>query len=90
MSVDFVTLAGDAIAVDDAAWSVFTAQVRGDVVIGGDVGFDQARQVWNAVIDRRPGAVVRCAGAADVVASVRFARERDLLVSVRGGGHNVA
>ena len=88
--MDFVTLAGDAIAVDDAAWSAFTAQVRGDVVTGGDVGFDEARRVWNAMIDRRPGAVVRCAGAADVVASVRFAREQDLLVSVRGGGHNVA
>ena len=90
MSVDFVTLAGGGVAVDDAAWSAFTAQVRGDVVTSGDVGFDEARRVWNAMIDRRPGAVVRCAGAADVVACVRFARERDLLVSVRGGGHNVA
>ena len=86
----FVTLAGDAIAVDDAAWSAFTAQVRGDVVIGSDVGFEETRRVWNATIDRRPGAIVRCAGAADVLASVRFAREQDLLVSVRGGGHNVA
>jgi FAD/FMN-containing dehydrogenase len=72
------------------ATKVHRPQIRGDVVTGRDLGFDEARQVWNAMIDRRPGAVVRCAGSADVVASVRFAREHDLLVSVRGGGHNVA
>ncbi len=70
--MDFVTLAGDVITVDDSAWSTFTEQVRGDVVTSDDVGFDEARRVWNAMIDRRPGAVVRCAGAADVVACMRL------------------
>src|SRR4029434_2148012 len=51
---------------------------------------DAARAVWTGAIDRHPGLVARCTGAADVRAAIRFARERDLLVAVRGGGHNVA
>jgi FAD/FMN-containing dehydrogenase len=67
----------------------------GDVVLGqvirpDDPGYDEARRVWNGSIDRRPMAVVRCTGVADVQAAVRFAREHDLLLAVRGGGHNVA
>jgi FAD/FMN-containing dehydrogenase len=81
--------AGDA-SIDEATWAGFLASVRGEVVVPGDDAYDTHRRVWNAMIDRRPGAIVRCAGSADVVASVRFAREHDLLVSVRGGGHNVA
>lgn len=56
----------------------------------GDEGYDLSRKVWNAMIDKHPGLVAKCAGAADVVASVDFARENGLLVSVKGGGHNVA
>jgi FAD/FMN-containing dehydrogenase len=63
--------------------------LEGKVVRPTDPGYDEARKVWNGAIDRRPGAIVRCAEVADVVAAVRFARERDLLVSVRGGGHGV-
>jgi FAD binding domain-containing protein len=54
-----------------------------------DLGYDEARRVWNGAINRRPAAIARCVEAADVVAAVRFARERDLLVAVRGGGHDV-
>src|SRR5215468_5088523 len=64
--------------------------VRGHVVTPDDDGYDQARRVWNGAIDRHPALVVRCTGVPDIVASVRFAREHDLLLAVRGGGHNVA
>jgi FAD/FMN-containing dehydrogenase len=53
-------------------------------------GYDTARRIWNGAIERRPGCLARCTGVADVVAAVRFARERDLLVAVRSGGHGVA
>jgi FAD/FMN-containing dehydrogenase len=61
---------------------------QGQVVLPGDPGYDRARAVWNATADARPAVVARCAGVEDVVAAVRFARERDLLVAVRGGGHS--
>src|SRR5687768_5592858 len=70
--------------------SALRAQLRGQPLQPGDDGYDAARTVWNAMIDRRPALVARCAGAADVVAAVRFAREHGLVPSVKGGGHNVA
>jgi FAD/FMN-containing dehydrogenase len=66
------------------------ARFRGHVLEPGDPGYDTARRVDNAMIDRRPALIARCAGVADVLASARFAREQDLVVSVRSGGHNVA
>jgi FAD/FMN-containing dehydrogenase len=65
-------------------------KLRGALCFPGEPGYEQARTIWNAMIDRHPGAVVRAAGAADVIAAVDFARERRLLLSVRGGGHNIA
>ncbi len=76
--------------VDDAAIQAFQESVRGELLRPGDRGYDAARTVWNAMIDRRPALIVRCAGAADVIAAVRFAREQGLLVSVKSGGHGVA
>jgi FAD/FMN-containing dehydrogenase len=64
--------------------------LRGEVLVPGSPGYDAARRVWNGAIDRRPACIARCAGVADVVAAVRFARDPDLEVAVRGGGHNVA
>src|SRR5687768_4581565 len=61
---------------------------RGEVLGPDDVGYDEHRKVWNGSIDRRPGLIARCTGVADVRAAVRFARDRDLLVAVRGGGHS--
>ncbi len=63
--------------------------VRGPVIVPGDQGYDDARAIWNGAIDRRPACIARCTGAADVVAAVDFARERDLVVAVRSGGHGV-
>jgi len=66
------------------------ARFRGALLRPGEESYDEARRVWNGAIDRRPALIARCAGADDVVEAVRFARERDLLVSVKGGGHAVA
>jgi FAD/FMN-containing dehydrogenase len=68
----------------------FRESLRGQSFCPGEPGYDAARTVPNAMIDRRPAIIARCAGAADVIACVHFAREHDMLVSVRGGGHSVA
>jgi len=64
--------------------------LRGSVLFPESNGYDAARRIWNGMIDRRPALIARCIGTADVTHSVDFAREHDLLVAVRGGGHNVA
>jgi len=64
--------------------------LRGRLLTPEDDGYDSARQVWNGMIDRKPAMIVQCAGVADVITAVSFAREHDLLTSIRGGGHNVA
>ena len=66
------------------------SRFRGALLRPGEEGHDEARRIWNGAIDRHPALIARCAGADDVACAVRFARERDLLVSVRGGGHAVA
>jgi len=63
---------------------------RGEVVTPDHLGYDDARAVWNASVDRRPRLIVRCHGTADIAAAVRFARGRGIDIAVRGGGHNVA
>jgi FAD/FMN-containing dehydrogenase len=76
--------------VDEATVQGFKTSLRGALLRAGDAGYDTARHVWNGMIDKRPALIARCAGTADVLQCVRFAREHDLLVSVRGGGHNYA
>ncbi|NLF75134.1 MAG: FAD-binding oxidoreductase [Chloroflexi bacterium] len=65
-------------------------QVKGPVILPDDAAYDEARKVWNGMIDRYPALIVRPLDVSDVIAAVNFAREHDLLLSVRGGGHNVA
>jgi len=78
------------LALDDATVAAFRSSLRGELLRPGDADYDAARQVFNAMIDRRPALIARCAGSADVIAAVNFARTHGLLVSVRGGGHHVA
>jgi FAD/FMN-containing dehydrogenase len=70
--------------------AVFGQTLRGDLMSPDHPDYESARKVWNGMVDRRPAMIVRCAGAADVIEAVNFARDHGLLVSVRGGGHNVA
>ncbi|MDR7223671.1 FAD-binding oxidoreductase [Aminobacter aminovorans] len=88
--LNLTTLDGGLATVSAPVLDAFAASLRGQVMNAGDAGYDEARTVWNAMIDRRPGLVVRCIGASDVIAAVKFARDNKLLVSVRGGGHNIA
>ena len=68
----------------------FKAHFRGEVLLPSDAGYDEVRQIWNAMIDRRPALIARCKSPEDVVQAVKFAREHNVLVSIRGGGHNIA
>lgn len=68
----------------------FRARFRGPLIGPGDPGYDEARRIWNGMIDRRPALIARCTGTADVVEAVRFVGAHRLLSSVRGGGHNIA
>ena len=87
---EFGSLDGDATTVSPEALAAFRAEFHGPLLEPGDPGYDEARQIWNAMIDRRPALIARCTGTADVVAAIRFAREHRLVLSVRGGGHNIA
>ncbi|MGH3369048.1 MAG: FAD-binding oxidoreductase, partial [Nocardioidaceae bacterium] len=66
------------------------AGFRGELIAPQHPDYDEARAVWNGAVDRRPRLIARCTGTADVAAAVRCARDGDLEIAVRGGGHNVA
>ncbi len=65
-------------------------EVKGRVLLAGETGYDEARRIWNAMIDRRPTVIVQCADAGDVPHAIEFARDQGLEISIRGGGHNIA
>jgi FAD/FMN-containing dehydrogenase len=90
MNIKLVTLSGGTTTILDETLNALKARIRGTVLTEGDDGYAAARNVWNAMIDRRPAMILRCAGAADVVQAVRFARDTVAVLSVRGGGHNIA
>src|ERR671916_1894598 len=76
--------------LDEATVAEFGEALRGDLIQPGDEGYDEARKVYNAMIDKRPRTIARCSDVADVVSCVDFARENGVLLAVRGGGHNGA
>src|SRR5215212_2259656 len=85
-----ITPSGTEAALDKAIVEEFASKLRGELLRPGDPDYEEARLVWNDLIDKRPALIARCAGVGDVIDSVNFARENDLLMAVRGGGHNVA
>jgi DNA-binding MarR family transcriptional regulator len=84
------TAAGSEIELDKKQIDDFKAQVRGGVLLPGEPEYEEARSVWNACVDRRPGLIVRCLGTQDVIAAVKFARAHRVSLSIKGGGHNIA
>jgi hypothetical protein len=87
--VRIITTTGGEQTLPSAVVQTFKAKLRGELLCPNDTGYDGARQVWNAMIDKRPALIVCCAGVADVRRAVEFARTHNILLSVRGGGHNV-
>ena len=87
-ALEATTLAGSATVLRKDALDRFAKQLEGRLLLPADKGYEEARRIYNGMIDRRPAMIVRCASAADVVSAVNFARERGLLVAVRGGGHS--
>jgi FAD/FMN-containing dehydrogenase len=85
-----VTLTGADAALGETVVERFGSGLRGELLRPDGTVYDEARKVWNGLIDKHPALIARCTGVGDVVDSVNFARENDLLVAVRGGGHNVA
>ena len=74
--------------LDTNAITTFTQSLRGTVIQPGDAAYEEARKLYNGMIDKRPRIIARCAGVADVIAAVNFGREQGLLIAIRGGGHN--
>ena len=87
--IRLITTDGGETILESATVEGFAEGLRGRLLQPGAEGYDNSRKVWNGMIDRRPALIARCAGPADVMAAVRFARDHRLLVSVKGGGHNI-
>jgi FAD/FMN-containing dehydrogenase len=84
------TLEGREIDLKQGTLDGLKLRLRGPILAPGDIGYDESRTVWNGMIDRRPAFVVRCLGVGDVITCVQFARENELLLGIKGGGHNIA
>lgn len=87
-SIKTVTPNNKKITLEHEELQEFRNQIRGKVIIKGEDGYDEARTIYNAMIDKKPALIVKCSNVADVMACVNYARENDLLTSILGGGHN--
>jgi FAD/FMN-containing dehydrogenase len=90
MGVSALAVNGDLKSISDERITELEAALRGQLLLPESDGYDEARTIWNAMIDRRPALIARCAGPADVIRAVRFAADNELLPAVRGAGHNIA
>ena len=90
INVKIMTTDGAGASIASGSVDAFSELLRGELIGQGHQAYDKARRVWNGNIDRRPALIARCLGVGDVMASVAFAREHDLLVAVRSGAHNAA
>jgi FAD/FMN-containing dehydrogenase len=90
LDLQIITKSGAETTVNGAEVEAFKTGLNGQLLSAGDSGYDGARTVWNAMIDRRPVLIARASGKEDVVKAVKFARDNNLLLSVCGGGHNIA
>lgn len=89
-TVTMVNLNGSQTAVAIADLEALANQIRGSLIQPEDALYDEARRLWNGMFDKHPAAIVQCVGVGDVIDAVHFARDRNLLVAIRGGAHNVA
>ena len=88
--IAITTLDNSQISLDDETLQAFESAVRGEVLTAEHSGYDEARGIFNAMIDKRPALIVCCTGVADVIQCVNFARDNRLLTAIRGGGHGIA
>jgi len=84
------TIDGHLINVEPSSLETLKSNLHGKMIAPQDSEYDRARLIWNSIIDKRPALIVQCTGTADVIKVVRFAKEHNLLISVRGAGHNIA
>jgi FAD/FMN-containing dehydrogenase len=89
-NIEIAAMTGRKVVLNADVIEQFRTGLRGGHLLRGDDGYDAARKIYNAMIDHQPAIIARCAGIADVIGAVNFARSNGLLVSVRGGGHNVS
>ena len=89
-AIQVLTQAGESVEISADLVEQLRTSVRGALLLPGEPGYDEVRTIWNAMIDKRPGLIVRCAGAADVLQAIRFGLDHGLLIAVKGAGHNIA
>jgi FAD/FMN-containing dehydrogenase len=89
-TIKIITKTGDSKNVEEKQFEEFKANFKGPLLTSADEEYDEVRKIWNGMHDKKPALIARCLGVADVIAAVNFARENNILVSVRGGGHNVS
>jgi FAD/FMN-containing dehydrogenase len=87
-SLNAKTIGGDDTVIEPSQLDKFMESLRGELILPGNKGYDDARRLYNAMIDKRPSLIARCADPADVITAVNFARDNNILVAIRGGGHN--